>query len=407
MALIVQKFGGTSVADIERLQNVASIIQKSRAKGHQIVAVVSAMAGVTNQLLSHVSGILPSTPTPSSQGETDVVLAAGEQVTTGLLSLCLQNLGIPARSFLSWQIPLTTDHHFTNASIHHVNPKEVFEFLNQGGVPVIAGFQGVCNGRITTLGRGGSDLTAVAMADALKADFCDIYTDVAGVYTADPRLISNARKITKITFPEMLELAVSGAKVLQDKCVAFAHEKKVRLRVLSSFQEGEGTEIVQNLETPSSDSQPSIQGIAHSFQSAKISLRGQKLNPVFIRDTLNDHAVHVEGITHHVDEAEAVTLGITKADLVPAVSALQQKRDALSFNDIDVNQDVAKISIVGQAFSNKSDLPTQILKILNSARIFAEVIEISKIKMMLIIKEHDATQTIRLLHDALNLDACA
>ncbi len=328
-----------------------------------------------------------------------MILAAGEQVTSGLLALCLQDVGIQSRSFLSWQVPIHTDGAFTNASIKSIEPQWIQEILDQGGVPVIAGFQGVYNNCITTLGRGGSDLTAVALAHALKADFCDIYTDVAGVYTADPRIIGNARKISLITFSEMLELATHGAKVLQDKCVSYASEYGVRLRVFSSFHEEEGTEITESI---SASNDNAVQGIAHSFQAAKIRLRGAQLCSFSVSKILREHSVSIDGLTHFMGDQESIQLGITKADIVPAVAALKKMTRDMSLHDIDVDQHVCKITIVGRGMDEKT-LPAYILKTLNQARIFAEVVGLTDLKMTLIVKEDKTTEPIRLLHDSLNL----
>ena len=265
MGRIVQKYGGTSVADVDRIRNVATRVKREVDAGTQVAVVVSAMAGVTNQLVDYVRQLAPLHDTR----EYDAVVATGEQVTAGLLALALQTLGVPSRSFLGWQMPFRTDSMHGQARIEGIETAELERRLANGEVPVVAGFQGVSpDGRITTLGRGGSDTCAVALAAALKADRCDIYTDVDGVYTTDPRIVAKARKLDKITYEEMLELASLGAKVLQTRSVAMAMKHRVRVQVLSSFADLPGTLVVDEDEIVE---QELVSGIAYSRDEAKIT----------------------------------------------------------------------------------------------------------------------------------------
>jgi aspartate kinase len=268
MALIVQKFGGTSVANIERIRNVATKVKKEVDQGNLVAVVVSAMSGVTNQLVGYVQELSPLN-TPTAWAEYDQVVSSGEQVTSGLLALALQEMGIPARSFSGWQIPLQTDDAYGKARIQQIIPDDVKQVLSQGMVAVVAGFQGIHNGRVTTLGRGGSDTSAVALAAALKADRCDIYTDVDGVYTTDPRIVEGARKLDKITYEEMLELASLGAKVLQTRSVEMAMNHQVTVQVLTSFADIPGTLLVNEENIVE---QKRITGIAYSRDEARITL---------------------------------------------------------------------------------------------------------------------------------------
>ncbi len=406
MTLIVQKFGGTSVGDIERLKHVAKIIEQSRQQGKSVVVVVSAMAGVTNQLASYIHAAMPVQRYSQTLQESDVILSAGEQVTSGLLSLCLQERGIPARSFTAWQLPFVTDDHHTNANVLTVECEPLKAFLNQGGVSVVAGFQGIHEGRITTLGRGGSDMTAVALAHALGADYCDIYTDVAGVYTADPRLIGDAEKIDTLTFEEMQLLAEHGAKVLQPKCIAYAFEKNVRLRVLSSFDHYAcGTEIVFAPVQRKRD----LSGIAHSFNDVKIRLRSLPLTFTHaVRQmchALTEEGIHYDGFAKDLTEIDDnkmdISFLVTKADLVPMLSLLNKQQKNLGFSEIHVDQNIVKISLIGQRLKDDFLFRSRILKTLNERLISAEVAGTMGMKITLTAAENQARQIVQLLHDHL------
>lgn len=400
MALLVQKFGGTSVANMDRIRYVASLIAKAREDGNQIVAVVSAMAGVTNQLVSFIQSARPTARDKASLMEHDVILSAGEQVTCGLLSLCLQEMGIPSRSFLGWQVPIQTNDRFTYASVADIHEAAIQEVLSQGGVPVVAGFQGIHEGRVTTLGRGGSDATAVALAHFLKADICDIYTDVSGVFTADPRVIAKAKRLDQLTFAEMLELSNQGAKVLQAKSVELAQKYNVKLRVLSSFEEAPGTEVVPTLKRDMHH----VAGLAHHFLDAKIGLRtgsDPAKSAARLKEVLAAQGLFIDGITQNIhDESRSeLIFGIKKADLLPTLAILQRFQGDIAFSEMHVDQKTASLSIVGEAIGKTPDFCAKVLASLRKAGIFGEVLVISPMKLSFMIQEEKATEALSLLHE--------
>ncbi len=330
MARLVQKFGGTSLADMERIKLVAQRVAREVEAGHEVAVVVSAMAGVTNQLVAWAR----ETSRLHDASEYDVVVSSGEQVTAGLLTLALQNLGVDARSWLGWQIPLRTDDVHGKARIHSIEAAELGRRLARGQVAVVAGFQGVgACGRITTLGRGGSDTSAVALAAALDAERCDIFTDVDGVYTSDPRIVTKARKLDKITYEEMLEMASQGAKVLQTRSVEMAMNHRVRVQVLSSFSEAPGTLVVDEDEIVE---QQVVSGIAYSRDEAKITVQKVPDRPgvaAAIFGPLADNAINVDMIVQNVSEdgRADLTFTVARADLDRAVSVLEERRALLGF----------------------------------------------------------------------------
>src|SRR5271163_2992694 len=331
MARLVQKFGGTSLADTERIKVVARRVEREIGAGHQVAVVVSAMAGVTNQLVDWTR----ETSRLHDAREFDVVVSSGEQVTAGLLALALQNLGIDARSWLGWQIPIRTDGVHGKARIEAIDVTEIGRRLAQGQVAVVAGFQGVGpRGRITTLGRGGSDTSAVALAAALEAERCDIFTDVDGVYTTDPRIVAKARKLSKITYEEMLEMASQGAKVLQTRSVEMAMNHRVRVQVLSSFTDTPGTLVVDEDEIVEKQV---VSGIAYSRDEAKITVQKVADRPgvaAAIFGPLADNAVNVDMIVQNVSEdgrTTDMTFTLAKSDVVRAVKVLEECRATLGF----------------------------------------------------------------------------
>src|SRR5436190_3381099 len=331
MARIVQKFGGTSVAEIARIKNVARRVKCEVDGGNEVAVVVSAMAGTTNQLVEWTR----DTSRLHDAREYDVVVASGEQVTAGLLSLALQDLGIDARSWLGWQIPIRTDGVHGKARIEAIDVSEIRRRLAQGQAAVVAGFQGVGpRGRITTLGRGGSDTSAVALAAALEADRCDIFTDVDGVYTTDPRIVAKARKLSRITYEEMLEMASQGAKVLQTRSVEMAMNHRVRVQVLSSFTDAPGTLVVDEDEIVEKEV---VSGIAYNRDEAKITLQHVADRPgvaAAIFGPLADHAINVDMIVQNVSEdgrTTDLTFTLAKSDLERAVKVLEERRGELGF----------------------------------------------------------------------------
>jgi aspartate kinase len=394
MARIVQKFGGTSVADIARLENVALKVKKEVALGHQVAVVVSAMAGVTNQLVGYARSLAGSLVTP----EYDVVASAGEQITSGLLALALSQIGVQARSFMGWQLPIVTDNCAANARILRVQTEHLEACWNQNMVPVIAGFQGVTDsGRITTLGRGGSDTTAVAVAAAVKADWCDIYTDVDGVYSADPRLVPQARRLDIISYDEMFELASHGAKVLQMRSVETAMEHAVKVRVLSSFQEGGGTMVVPVL--PSDVSV--IRGIAHQRGQALIHLREVRQAPQqleAILAALRDKLSHVDIFSAGVSSRGDLNIGLPLGDVPMALSVIENRQETIGYQDLTVDMSMSSIALVGSYRHLSNSEKQRILKLLSAYQIPVVFVAASPLKILIFVPEEKLEEAVCLLH---------
>jgi aspartate kinase len=407
MARIVQKFGGTSVANIERIRNVAEKVKKELNAGNEVAVVVSAMSGVTNQLVDYVSQLSPL-HTNTAWSEYDQVVSSGEQVTCGLLALCLLEMGIPARSFAGWQIPLITDTAYGKARIADIKPENLERTLKAGTVAVIAGFQGISpEGRIATLGRGGSDTSAVAMAAALKADRCDIYTDVDGVYTTDPRIVSGARKLDKISYEEMLEMASLGAKVLQTRSVEMAMNHDVVVQVLSSFNDSPGTLLVREEEIVE---QKRITGIAFSRDDARITLTSIPNVPGMsagLFGPLSDAGINVDMIVQNVTEgggATDITFTCGKADLERAVAAVEKAKGKLKYKSIHTDKNVAKVSIVGVGMRSHAGIAQTMFKTLAEKNINIMVISTSEIKISVLIGEEYTELAVRSLHQAFELE---
>jgi len=405
MALIVMKFGGTSVGDIERIQSVAKRVKAEVDAGNQVAVVVSAMSGVTNQLVDHVTSITPLYDTR----EYDVVVSSGEQVTAGLLALALQNLDVPARSWMGWQMPVSTDSAHGKARIMGIESEQVLKRLTSGEVAVVPGFQGVgSDNRVTTLGRGGSDTSAVALAAALGADRCDIYTDVDGVYTTDPRIVSKARKLDKVTFEEMLEMASLGAKVLQTRSVEVAMKHGVRLQVRSSFSDQPGTLVVNEDEIVE---QELISGIAYSRDEAKITLIGVLDTPGIaakIFGPLADASINVDMIVQNVSEdgkSTDLTFTVTKADLERAVETVRTHASEFGYRDLLSDANVAKISVIGVGMRSHAGIAQRMFQALADKGINIQVISTSEIKVSVLIPEEYTELAIRSLHTAYGLDA--
>jgi aspartate kinase len=405
MARIVQKFGGTSVADIERIRNVAQRVKREVDNGNQVAVVVSAMAGVTNQLVNWTTEISRL----HDAREYDAVVATGEQVTSGLLALALQDLGIDARSWQGWQIPLKTDKTHGNARIEEIDTRQLIERLEAGQVAVIPGFQGIGpDNRITTLGRGGSDTSAVALAAALNADRCDIYTDVDGVYTTDPRIVAGAQKIDRITYEEMLEMASQGAKVLQTRSAALAMSHNVRLQVLSSFADVPGTLVVDEDEIVE---QRIVSGIAYSPDEAKITLRRVKDRPGVaggIFGSLADAAVNVDMIVQNVTEdgeTTDLTFTVGRTDLDRAAKVLDGIKEDIGFTDMIADPTVAKVSVVGVGMRSQPGVAKTMFQTLADRGINIQVISTSEIKVSVLIASDYTELAVRALHTAYGLDA--
>lgn len=404
MALIVQKYGGTSVGTVERIQAVAEKVAGFHKRGDQVVVVVSAMSGETNRLIELANGV---TDKPSPR-EMDVLVSTGEQVTIALLSMALQKQGLNARSYTGSQIPLRTDNTYSKARIEEIDDKKVRADLDGGSVVVVAGFQGVDNdGNITTLGRGGSDTTAVALAAALKADECQIYTDVDGVYTTDPRVVDNARRLDSITFEEMLEMASQGSKVLQIRSVEFAGKYNVPLRVLSSFQDGPGTLIT--VEDEVDMEKPVISGIAFTRDEAKIIVRGAPDTPGIaykILGPVSAENIEVDMIVQNVgkDGAADFTFTVHRNDFARAQEALRNASEELGNPEIIGDDKIAKVSLVGVGMRSHAGVASKMFEALATEGVNIEMISTSEIKVSVVIAEKYLELAVRALHSAFELD---
>ena len=402
MARLVLKFGGTSVADLERIRNAAGRVAREVAAGHEVAVVVSAMSGVTNDLVGQVAAVSPL----YDAAEHDAVVASGEQVTSGLMALTLQEMGVPARSFQGWQLPIGTDDTHGRARIRHVESGRLNAAAAAGKVAVVAGFQGLSpDGRVTTLGRGGSDTTAVALAAAWEAERCDIYTDVDGVYTCDPRIVPRARKIDRIAFEEMLEMSSQGAKVLQTRSVAMAMRRGVRLQVLSSFLDAPGTLIVGEDEIVE---EQVVTGVAVSREDAKLTLTGVEDRPgvaAAIFGPLADAEINVDMIVQNVADGGAhtdITFTVPKADLNRAAALLGEA--SLAFDKLVPDSNVAKVSVVGVGMRSHAGVAQRMFATLAARGINIEVISTSEIKISVLIDEEYAELAARALHTAYGLD---
>lgn len=409
MALIVQKYGGTSVANPERIRNVARRVARYKAMGHQIVVVVSAMSGETNRLIALAKEIMPE-PDPR---ELDVMISTGEQVTIGLTALALMELGIKAKSYTGAQVKILTNDAFTKARILDINDHNIKQDLNDGYVVVVAGFQGADEfGNITTLGRGGSDTTGVALAAALKADECQIYTDVDGVYTTDPRVVPEARRLDKITFEEMLELASQGSKVLQIRSVEFAGKYKVKLRVLSSFEdEGDGTLITfEEANKDNNMEEPIISGIAFNRDEAKITVLGVPDTPGIAYQILGpiaDANIDVDMIIQNTgaDGATDFTFTVHKNEMNKALSILREKvQSFIKAREIIGDDKIAKVAVVGVGMRSHVGIASQMFRTLAEEGINIQMISTSEIKIAVVVEEKYMELAVRVLHKAFELE---
>lgn len=409
MALIVQKYGGTSVGTPERMRSVARRVANFRAQGHRVVVVVSAMSGETNRLIELARAVAPSPRTR----ELDVVVSTGEQVSIGLLCMALDDLGVPARSYTGAQVRILTDSTHTRARILDIDAAPIRKDLDAGGVVVVAGFQGVdAHGNITTLGRGGSDTTAVALAAALEADECQIYTDVDGVYTADPRIVPEARKLDAVRFEEMLELASLGSKVLQIRAVEFAAKYKVKLRVLSSFEEdpGEGTFIT--VEESSNMERPVISGIAFVRDEAKLTLTGVPDRPGIAYQILGpiaDAGIDVGMIIQNAprDGSTDLSFTVARADLARAVKVLEGVQAHVGARSIESDDTMCKVSVVGVGMRSHPGVAAKMFRTLAEEGINIQMITTSEIRISVAIEEKHLERAVRALHKAYGLDVAA
>ena len=403
MSLLVQKYGGTSVGSVERIQAVAARVLKTAQQGHQVVVVVSAMSGETNRLLA-LADEISGKPLPR---ELDVLVSTGEQVTTALLCMALSELGQQARSYTGRQAGIRTDDSYNKARITDINTDAVMNDLNNGYVVVLAGFQGVNEaGDVTTLGRGGSDTSAVAMAAALKADECQIYTDVNGVYTTDPRVVSNARKLDRITFEEMLEMASLGSKVLQIRSVEFAGKYNVALRVLSSFEEGEGTLIT--IDEEDALEQALISGIAFNRDEAQLTVRGVPDTPGIayrILGAVADANFEVDMIVQNIsgDNVTDFTFTVNRTDYEQVSEIVNNVATELGATDVSGRKDIAKLSIVGVGMRSHAGVASKMFAALAAEQINILMISTSEIKVSVVVDEKYLELGVRTLHDAFDL----
>ena len=404
MSLLVQKFGGTSVGSVERIEAVADKLVKFHQQGHQLVVVVSAMSGETNRLIALAKAI---TDHPD-QRELDVLVSTGEQVTIGLLAMALKKRGVDARSYTGSQVRILTDSSFNKARIEHIDDQNIRADLAAGRIVVVAGFQGVDeNGNITTLGRGGSDTTGVALAAALKADECQIYTDVDGVYTTDPRVVPEARRLSRITFEEMLEMASLGSKVLQIRSVEFAGKYNVPLRVLHSFQEGPGTLIT--LEDESTMEQPIISGIAFTRDEAKLTVRGVPDKPGIASRILGPVSaanIEVDVIVQNVaaDNTTDFTFTVAKGEMAKTAAILDAVAKELGAREVVQDDKIAKVSIVGVGMRSHAGVAAKMFQALAAHNINIQMITTSEIKISVVIEDKFMELAVRGLHEAFELD---
>jgi aspartate kinase len=406
MALIVQKYGGTSVGSPERIQNVAERVIKTKQAGHDVIVVLSAMSGETNRLIE-LTKKMSANP---SEREYDAVISTGEQVTIGLLAIALEEKGFPAKSYTGWQVRILTDDSFTKARIVEIDQQNMRKDLNEGKILVVAGFQGIdSKGNITTLGRGGSDTTAVALAAALKADECQIYTDVDGVYTTDPRIVPEARRLETITFEEMLEMASLGSKVLQIRSVEFAGKYNVPLRVLSSFEEkNKGTLIVS--EENQKMEQVVISGIAFNRDEAKLTLLGVPDRPGVayeILGSIGEANIEIDMIVQNVSHDEKITdftFTVHRNDYNKAMSILEAVKEKLGAEKLSGDTKIVKVSLVGVGMRSHAGVASTMFKALSNEGINVQMISTSEIKISVVIDEKYLELAVRALHSAFELD---
>jgi len=402
---VVLKFGGTSVADVPQIKKISYKIKSEVDEGNKVIVVVSAMSGVTNNLIELVNNASELAP----YSEYDVVLSSGEQVTAALLTIALNNLNIKGRSWLGWQVPIITENTYGKAVIEEIKTLNILESFKNNEVAIISGFQGISSeNRITTLGRGGSDTSAVAIAAAFSAERCDIYTDVDGVYTTDPRIVKSAKKLESITYEEMLELASQGAKVLQTRSVALGMKYGVNLRVLSSFEDLPGTHI---LKEGSYMEKSEISGIAHSLNEAKVTLSGVPDKPgqaAQIFSALADHSINVDMIVQSssINEGSTdITFTIPETDLKLAERTIKKTQEKIGFKKFISETNVVKISVVGNAMRTQSGVAKTMFETLAKNQINIHVISTSEIKISVLISSDYYELAMRSLHSAFGLDA--
>ena len=406
MSVIVQKYGGTSVGSVDRIKNVARRVAKTRAEGHDVVVVVSAMSGETDKLIALAQAVSES----PDEREMDVLLSNGERVTIALLAMALKDIGVDARSFTGRQCGIVTDKAHTKARIESIEAKAIKKALDDGKVAVVAGFQGITeDSDVTTLGRGGSDLTAVAVAAALKADFCDIYTDVDGVYTTDPNIVTKARKLDRVSYDEMLEMASLGAKVLQARSVEFAKKYNVPVRVLSSFTDAPGTLVTMEDE---SMEKVVVSGVAYDKNQAKITLSGVDDRPgvaakLFVGIAASK--INVDMIIQNIgkDGKTDISFTVPKTELKKEFAKIKAAAEAVGCLDVTVNEEIAKVSIIGVGMRTHTGVASRMFEALAKEGINIMMISTSEIKISCVVELKYTELAVRALHDAFGLEAAA
>ena len=398
MSLIVQKFGGSSVADADKIRNVARIITETYRKGHQVVVVLSAQGDTTDDLIEKAQEINPN----ASKREMDMLLATGEQISISLMAMAIERMGYQAVSLTGWQAGMRTDSAYGASRIKRVKAERIQRELDKNKIVLVAGFQGINKyDDITTLGRGGSDTTAVALAVALKADLCQIYTDVDGVYTADPRHVVGAKKLEEITFDEMLELASLGAQVLHNRSVEMAKRYNVNLEVLSSFSGNPGTKVKEVVKTME---KTHVSGVAKDKNVARVALVGLEDRPGIafkIFSLLAKHNVNVDIILQSIGRAESkdISFTVSKDDMPKAVEVMKENQEAIGFQTVEATDQVAKISIVGAGMANNAGVACKMFEALYGAHINIHMISTSEIKVSVLVDERDSERAVQAIHD--------
>ncbi len=410
MALIVQKYGGSSVADAESVKRVARRIVETKNAGNQVVVVVSAMGDTTDELIDLAEQVSPNPP----GRELDMLLTAGERISMAVLAMAIHDLGFEARSYTGSQAGLITDSTHGKARIIDVTPGRIAQALADGAIPIVAGFQGVSQDTkdITTLGRGGSDTTAVALAAALKASVCEIFTDVDGVFTADPRIVKKAQKLDRIAYEEVLELAANGAKILHSRCVEYARRFEVPIHVRSSFNQNEGTWVISQEAKDTTMEQPIISGVAHDLGDAKLTLVAVPDKPgiaATIFETVASNGVNIDMIVQNVAQSGTnktdVTFTLPKTDGKKALAAIESIKDQVQYENLVLDENIAKISLVGAGMKSHPGVSANFFRALAKAGVNIEMISTSEIRISVVTRAEDATKAVQAIHSAFDLDS--
>lgn len=410
MALIVQKYGGSSVSDAESVKRVARRIVETKQAGNDVVVVVSAMGDTTDELIDLAEQVSPNPP----GRELDMLLTAGERISMAVLAMAIYDLGFEARSYTGSQAGLITDSTHGKARIIDVTPGRISQALSDGAIPIVAGFQGVSQDTkdITTLGRGGSDTTAVALAAALKAEVCEIFTDVDGIFTADPRIVKKALKLDQIAYEEVLELAANGAKILHSRCVEYARRFNVPIHVRSSFNKNEGSWVISQKAKDATMEQPIISGVAHDLGDAKLTLVAVPDKPgiaATIFETVASNGVNVDMIVQNIAASDTnktdVTFTLPKIDGKKALAALESIKDKIQYQELILDEDIAKISLVGAGMRSHPGVSADLFRALAQAGINIEMISTSEIRISVVTRAGDASKAVQAIHSAFDLDS--